>query len=176
MRHCFSLWLQVPFAACLEKWAAPELLEGVDGGPGGTKRTMVKQNRFATFPPFLLIQMRRCDWLPRLGERLNLYAVFYAYPYEVSCPDIWRFAHLVYESLRDTSCAIKGHTCIAPYTEAKHEVVKPIYTCVAVGRYYTGEGWVPKKMDVLVEAPDELSLEHLRSTGLQPGAQCRHRV
>ena len=37
-------------------------------------------------------------------------------------------------------------------------------------RYYTGEGWVPKKMDVLVEAPDRLSLKHLRSTGLQPGA------
>ncbi len=36
-------------------------------------------------------------------------------------------------------------------------------------RYYTGEGWVPKKLDVLVEAPDSLDLEHLRATGLQPG-------
>ena len=53
------IYFQVPFAACLEKWAAPELLEGVDGGPGGTKRTMIKQTRFATFPPYLLIQMRR---------------------------------------------------------------------------------------------------------------------
>ena len=39
-----------------------------------------------------------------------------------------------------------------------------------MGRYYTGEGWVPKKMDVLVEAPDLLDLEHLRAKGLQPGA------
>ena len=37
-------------------------------------------------------------------------------------------------------------------------------------RYYTGEGWVPKKLDVLVEAPESLSLEHLRATGLQPGS------
>lgn len=36
-------------------------------------------------------------------------------------------------------------------------------------RYYTGEGWVPKKLDVLVEAPESLSLEHLRATGLQSG-------
>lgn len=38
-------------------------------------------------------------------------------------------------------------------------------------RYYTGEGWVPLKMDVLVEAPEALSLEHLRATGLQTGAR-----
>ena len=37
-------------------------------------------------------------------------------------------------------------------------------------RYYTGEGWVPRKMDVLVAAPEGLSLEHLRAAGLQPGA------
>ena len=52
------LSLQVPFAACLEKWAAPELLEGV-AGAGGAKRSVLRQTRFATFPPYLLVQMRR---------------------------------------------------------------------------------------------------------------------
>ena len=50
----------MPFSACLDKWAASELLEGVAGGPGGTKRAVLKQTRFATFPPYLLVQMRRC--------------------------------------------------------------------------------------------------------------------
>ena len=61
---------QVPFAACLEKWAAPEMLEGV-AGPGGGKRTVVRQTRFATFPPYLLVQMRRRAPLSR-----SLLAVF----------------------------------------------------------------------------------------------------
>eukprot|EP00894_Picocystis_sp_ML_P003603 jgi/Pico_ML_1/54120/g4541.t1 len=36
-------------------------------------------------------------------------------------------------------------------------------------RYYIDQNWTPKKLDVLVEAPQELDLEHLRSTGLQSG-------
>ena len=45
-----------------------------------------------------------------------------------------------------------------------------LYQCLCWScRYYTGEGWVPKKLDVLVEAPDSLDLEHLRAKGLQPG-------
>lgn len=56
----FLCCVQVPFSACLDKWAAAELLEGVEGGPGGTKRAVLQQTRFATFPPYLLVQMRRC--------------------------------------------------------------------------------------------------------------------
>ena len=55
--------MQVPFAACLDKWAAPELIEGV-AGANGAKRNVLRQTRFATFPPYLLVQMRRCAPLP----------------------------------------------------------------------------------------------------------------
>lgn len=36
-------------------------------------------------------------------------------------------------------------------------------------RYYYAENWTPKKKEVLVELPDKLDFEHLRSKGLQPG-------
>lgn len=37
-------------------------------------------------------------------------------------------------------------------------------------RYYVTNDWVARKMEVLVEVPDQLDLEHLRSTGPQQGA------
>lgn len=43
------------------------------------------------------------------------------------------------------------------------------YLIVQMRRYYIDQNWTPKKLDVLVEAPQELDLEHLRSTGLQSG-------
>ena len=38
-------------------------------------------------------------------------------------------------------------------------------------RYYVGEGWVPKKLDVLVDMPDHIDLEALRGGGPQAGEQ-----
>jgi ubiquitin carboxyl-terminal hydrolase 5/13 len=35
-------------------------------------------------------------------------------------------------------------------------------------RYYVAKDWTPKKLEVLVDVPDTLSLEHLRGTGPQP--------
>ena len=43
-------------------------------------------------------------------------------------------------------------------------------------RYYLAKDWTPKKLEVLVDVPDHLSLEHLRGQGLQPGEQAQPEV
>jgi ubiquitin carboxyl-terminal hydrolase 5/13 len=45
----------------------------------------------------------------------------------------------------------------------------PNFLAVQLRRYYVGEDWTPKKLDVLVDVPMTISLEHLRAQGLQPG-------
>ncbi len=47
----------------------------------------------------------------------------------------------------------------------------PPYLMVHLRRYYVGEDWTPKKLEVLVDIPDEFSLESLRSQGRQPGEE-----
>lgn len=46
---------------------------------------------------------------------------------------------------------------------------KSVLTWLCLPRYYYAENWTPRKKEVLVDLPDELDLEHLRSKGLQPG-------
>ena len=36
-------------------------------------------------------------------------------------------------------------------------------------RFYLADDWTAKKLEVLVDIPDKLQLEHLRAKGLQPG-------
>ena len=43
----------------------------------------------------------------------------------------------------------------------------PAYLMVHLRRYYVGEDWTPKKLEVLVDMPERVSLEHLRSHGPQ---------
>jgi len=45
----------------------------------------------------------------------------------------------------------------------------PNFLAVQLRRYYVGDDWTPKKLDVLVDVPKTISLEHLRARGLQPG-------
>jgi len=45
----------------------------------------------------------------------------------------------------------------------------PNFLAVQLRRYYIGEDWTPRKLDVLVDVPQALSLEHLRAAGLQLG-------
>ncbi len=45
----------------------------------------------------------------------------------------------------------------------------PRYLAVQLARFRVGANWVPTKLDVLVDAPERLSLEHLRAAGPQPG-------
>ncbi len=47
----------------------------------------------------------------------------------------------------------------------------PPYLMLALKRYYVGEGWVPMKLDALVDMPERLDLNHLRGAGQQPGEQ-----
>jgi hypothetical protein len=53
----------------------------------------------------------------------------------------------------------------------KEDVPLPGQTVCHCARYYIAKDWTPKKLEVLVDVPDHLSLEHLRGRGLQPGEQ-----
>jgi len=66
---------RVPLSACLSKWAAEETVEGYrSAAAGGVAVTAKRQQRLATFPPFLAIQLKRyyvaSDWTPRKLEVL----------------------------------------------------------------------------------------------------------
>lgn len=65
----------VPFEACLAAWAADEPVEGyLSAAAGGAAVTATRRARFATFPPFLAVSLRRyyvdAQWRPRKLEAL----------------------------------------------------------------------------------------------------------
>ena len=43
-------------------------------------------------------------------------------------------------------------------------------------RYYVDKDWTAKKLEVLVDVPDKLDLEHLRAKGPQPDEQLQPEV
>ena len=43
-------------------------------------------------------------------------------------------------------------------------------------RYYVDKDWTAKKLEVLVDVPDKLDLEHLRANGPQPDEQLQPEV
>jgi len=47
----------------------------------------------------------------------------------------------------------------------------PDYLFIQLKKFTIGEDWVPRKLDVSVEMPDDLDLSPLRGHGLQPGEQ-----
>jgi ubiquitin carboxyl-terminal hydrolase 5/13 len=47
----------------------------------------------------------------------------------------------------------------------------PKYLFVHLRKYIVGDNWLPKKLDVLIKAPEMLDLEFLRSQGVQPGEE-----
>ena len=47
----------------------------------------------------------------------------------------------------------------------------PKYLFVHLRKYVVGDNWLPKKLDVLIKAPETLDLEFLRSQGVQPGEE-----
>ena len=50
----------------------------------------------------------------------------------------------------------------------------PRYLLVQMRRYYVDQSWTPKKMEVLVDVPEHLSLQSFRAKGVQVGARaCR---
>lgn len=47
----------------------------------------------------------------------------------------------------------------------------PDYLMVQLKKFTVGEDWVPKKLDVSIDVPEELDLASLRGSGLQPGEE-----
>ncbi|NXE53227.1 UBP13 hydrolase, partial [Casuarius casuarius] len=47
----------------------------------------------------------------------------------------------------------------------------PEYLVVQIKKFTFGLDWVPKKLDVSIEMPDILDINHLRAVGLQPGEE-----
>eukprot|EP00795_Rhopilema_esculentum_P007232 gene7232-12915_t len=47
----------------------------------------------------------------------------------------------------------------------------PDYLIVQMRKFTVDDNWIPRKLDVSVDVPDELDLSHLRGTGLQPGEE-----
>ncbi|XP_078507651.1 ubiquitin carboxyl-terminal hydrolase 5 isoform X4 [Lissotriton helveticus] len=87
---------KVPFMACLEAYGAPEQVDDFWSTALQAKSVAVKTTRFASFPDYLVIQIKKFTF---------------------------------------------------------------------------GLDWVPKKLDVSIEMPDELDITQLQGTGLQPGEQ-----
>ncbi|KAA0157782.1 hypothetical protein FNF28_06491 [Cafeteria roenbergensis] len=61
--------LKVPFEACLEAMAADAFVPDLVSGATGKAEPHTKRTRFARFPPYLMLQMRRYtvgdDWQPK---------------------------------------------------------------------------------------------------------------
>jgi len=59
----------VPFGACLAAWSADTEVDGLVSRATGKPETHVRRNRFAAFPTYLAVQMRRytvgADWQPK---------------------------------------------------------------------------------------------------------------
>eukprot|EP00112_Aurelia_sp_Birch-Aquarium-sp1_P012383 Seg2604.5 transcript_id=Seg2604.5/GoldUCD/mRNA.D3Y31 product="Ubiquitin carboxyl-terminal hydrolase 5" protein_id=Seg2604.5/GoldUCD/D3Y31 len=47
----------------------------------------------------------------------------------------------------------------------------PNYLVIQLRKFTVGDDWVPKKLDVSVDVPDELDISQLRGKGLQPGEE-----
>lgn len=45
----------------------------------------------------------------------------------------------------------------------------PDYLMIQLNKFTIGDDWVPRKLDVLIDVPQQLSIEELRGCGLQPG-------
>jgi len=61
-----------------------------------------------------------------------------------------------------------GGKCAASKTT--RFITFPDYLMIQLNKFTIGDDWVPRKLDVLVDIPQQLSLEQLRSKGgLQPG-------
>ena len=56
-----------------------------------------------------------------------------------------------------------------PATKRQRCASFPPYLLVQMRRYYVADDWTARKMEVAVDVPDRISLEHLRGRGLQAG-------
>ncbi len=54
---------RVPFASCIEHWGGTEEMDDYFSTALGRRTRGLKRTRFATFPPFLMVQLKRCAHL-----------------------------------------------------------------------------------------------------------------
>ena len=71
-------------------------------------------------------------------------------------------------SIEDFYSTAIGGKCAASKTT--RFITFPDYLMIQLNKFAIGDDWVPRKLDVLVDIPQQLSLEQLHSKGgLQPG-------
>ncbi len=58
---------QVPFAACVERWAAGDVVDDKFSAALGRKTAAHVAPRFTSFPPYLIVQIRK--WAPPLHPK-----------------------------------------------------------------------------------------------------------
>ena len=51
---------RVPFSSCVERWAADEELGDYYSAVLNKRTTATRRSRIASFPPFLMVQLKRC--------------------------------------------------------------------------------------------------------------------
>jgi ubiquitin carboxyl-terminal hydrolase 5/13 len=66
------------------------------------------------------------------------------------------------------SSAINGKTTAIKTTRL---ATFPDYLVIHLRKFILDAGWVPKKLDVFVDVPDELDISSMRGQGLQPDEQ-----
>lgn len=50
---------RVPFSSCIERWGGTEEMADYFSAALGRRTSALKHSRFATFPPFLMVQLKR---------------------------------------------------------------------------------------------------------------------
>ena len=57
---------RVPFSECIRQWESPALVDNYYSAAAQRKTQAHKTTRFASFPPYLFVQLRRCGWRTQL--------------------------------------------------------------------------------------------------------------
>jgi ubiquitin carboxyl-terminal hydrolase 5/13 len=81
-----------------------------------------------------------------------------------SCLDAWSASHTI-DGLRWSHLS----NAVAPASEENRFVNFPRYLMVQIQRYELGPDWIPRKLEVNIDMPEEIDLNSLKSLGPQDG-------
>ncbi|KAF3827332.1 hypothetical protein GH733_002818 [Mirounga leonina] len=137
---------KIPFSACLQAFSEPENVDDFWSSALQAKSAGVKTSRFASFPEYLVVQIKKftfgLDWVPK------------------------KFVYWSRDLLQGTE---------------KHHLALPRHMHIRVrGAGFRGRLWVFGEsgecnlshfVDVSIDMPDLLDINHLRARGLQPGEE-----
>lgn len=187
---------RVPFAACVERWAADEEMGDYFSAALGRRTCGLRRSRMASFPPFLMVQLKRCatgnaqpclatPWLTDNCLCRHMGWMFHSMcnirnTCNIRC---WEICTALLRDLRYTGwrCIMHqlhsvGPCCQQGITHAQEDPSPTKVWIRYVRRYYVDKDWTAKKLEVLVDVPDALNLEHLRGRGAQPGEELQPEV